>query len=333
MPRISILIPVYNVEKYLSKCIESVLKQDFQDWEMILVDDGSSDRSGIICDEYATQDCRIKVVHKENGGLISARREGVISSSGTYLVFLDSDDTLTDGALSFLYDSIVKGYDIVKGSIVKTDKDDNILSYENFSFSDGEIIGREDIIKKIFIGDVAPYLCGAIYKRELFTEGIFNISIDLNISFGEDWITNLLISKNVQKMLCVKDIVYNYYVNNESITNSQVVSLEYYNRFNVVLKQSGIIDIPFLQDMVKARECSIYIKTFFVPEFKFDVGIYKKIYPLLKQNDIDVILKRKLNIKFFRFIDSLPLYYLYSRLYCLLFFFFRLRGKRRKILK
>ena len=91
---ISILVPVYNVEQYLPRCIESVLSQDFQDWEMILVDDGSSDKSPQICDEFAEKDNRIKVIHKSNGGANSARLTGFEMSQGVYLMFLDSDDWL-----------------------------------------------------------------------------------------------------------------------------------------------------------------------------------------------------------------------------------------------
>lgn len=91
-PRISVIIPVYNVEKYLSECVNSVLVQDFQDYEMILVDDGSTDNSGKICDEYASKYSQIKVIHKENGGLSDARNFGIKEAQGDYLMFLDSDD-------------------------------------------------------------------------------------------------------------------------------------------------------------------------------------------------------------------------------------------------
>lgn len=91
-PKISVIIPVYNVEKYLSECVNSVLVQDFQNYEMILVDDGSTDNSGKICDEYASKYSQIKVIHKENGGLSDARNFGIKEAQGDYLMFLDSDD-------------------------------------------------------------------------------------------------------------------------------------------------------------------------------------------------------------------------------------------------
>lgn len=333
MPEISILVPVYKVENSLAKCIESVLKQDFQDWEMILVDDGSPDNSGIICDEYATKDCRIKVVHKENGGLISARREGFINSSGTYLVFLDSDDTLAEMALSTLYNNIVKGYDIIKAGVVKTDKEDVVISYENFPFLDGEIVEREYFIKKTFIGDIAPYLCGSIYKRELFTEDIFSKSIEAKISFGEDWVTNLLISKNVQKVLCIKDVVYNYFINNESITNSQVVSVEYIDRVQEVLKKEGILDLSFLSDYIKIWYALNRINRFFIPELGFRYDDYKHVKEIINRGNFKLRIRERTNKRFLYFINYMPLYYIYTKFYGFIFCIFKLNGRRRKVLK
>jgi glycosyltransferase involved in cell wall biosynthesis len=104
---ISIIIPVYRVEAYLRECVESVLRQDHPAVEVILVDDGSPDRCGVICDEYAARDPRVKVIHKENGGLSDARNEGVSCASGDYILFLDSDDYWADsGVLSRLTERI-----------------------------------------------------------------------------------------------------------------------------------------------------------------------------------------------------------------------------------
>lgn len=96
----SVIVPVYKVEKYLVRCIESVLKQSFEDFELILVDDGSPDRCPEICDEYMTHDGRIRVIHKENGGLVSARQAGIKTAAGEYVFNLDSDDAITPDALS-----------------------------------------------------------------------------------------------------------------------------------------------------------------------------------------------------------------------------------------
>ena len=100
-PEISIIVPVYNVEKYLKRCIDSILNQSFTDFELILVDDGSTDNSGEIIDEYAIKDERIKVIHKENGGLSSARNVGIEYSKGNYIAFVDSDDYINKNMYKF----------------------------------------------------------------------------------------------------------------------------------------------------------------------------------------------------------------------------------------
>ena len=118
-PKISIIVPVYKVEQYLRQCLDSVLVQTFGDWECILVDDGSPDNSGSICDEYAKKDPRFRVIHKENGGVSSARNEGLKHTSGEWVYFVDSDDTLYPDALSIFaimigdsVDAIMAGYTV-----------------------------------------------------------------------------------------------------------------------------------------------------------------------------------------------------------------------------
>lgn len=107
-PKVSVIIPMYNSDKYLGDCIESVLNQTLKELEIILVDDGSTDNSGVICDEYATKDSRIKVVHQENGGLSIARNTGLDIATGKYVLFLDSDDLYLPNSCEILYNEIEK---------------------------------------------------------------------------------------------------------------------------------------------------------------------------------------------------------------------------------
>ena len=331
-PKISVIVPVYKAEKYLYHCVDSILAQTFTDFELILVNDGSPDNSGSICDKCAQKDNRIKVIHKKNGGSNSARKEGFIHSSGRYLVFLDSDDTLTDIALSILYNNITQGYDVVKGGIVKVNQKDEIISTECFRISEGIIEGKENIIKNIFNGDIAPYLCGSIYKRELFTADIFNKSIDARISFGEDWLTNLLIADNIQKILCIKDVVYNYFVNSNSITNSQVVSIEYIKRVEKVIREEGITNIPYLTEDINVWYSLNRINRFFIPEIGFKYNEYKNVKDTIDRSNIKSIIKEKTNKKYMYFFYCMPLYYLYSKFYSLLFYILKLKGKSRRVI-
>ena len=113
MPEISIIVPVYKVEQYLKDCVDSILKQNYQDFELLLIDDGSPDSCGIICDEYAEQDERITVIHEQNKGVSFARNVGLDLAKGKYIAFIDSDDVINKNYLDFLYNSIIrKGADI-----------------------------------------------------------------------------------------------------------------------------------------------------------------------------------------------------------------------------
>lgn len=109
MPKFSIIVPVYNVEKYLDECVQSIVNQDFSDWELILVDDGSTDSSPALCDGYSAIDSRIITVHQKNGGASSARNNGIDSAHGSYIMFLDSDDYYNDtSALSLVNEKSLK---------------------------------------------------------------------------------------------------------------------------------------------------------------------------------------------------------------------------------
>ena len=103
MPKVSIIVPVYKAEAYLHRCVDSILAQTFTDFELLLIDDGSPDRSGEICDEYAQKDSRIRVIHKENGGVSSARQRGLDEAVGEYTIHVDSDDWVEPNMLEELY--------------------------------------------------------------------------------------------------------------------------------------------------------------------------------------------------------------------------------------
>ena len=110
---ISVIVPIYNAEKYLRRCVDSVLAQTFTDYELLLINDGSQDSSGAICDGYVAKDSRVRVFHKENGGASSARNLGLENAKGEWITFVDSDDTLQQNALDLLYQSLTSSVDAV----------------------------------------------------------------------------------------------------------------------------------------------------------------------------------------------------------------------------
>ena len=132
MPEISIIVPVYNVEKYLPRCVDSILNQTFTNFELILVNDGSTDRSGIICDQYKKRDNRIKVIHKTNEGVSKARNIGISEAKGRYIEFIDSDDWIERSLLEDTLKQIrIDNSDIIFFGLLYEDEDDNLIKEKN----------------------------------------------------------------------------------------------------------------------------------------------------------------------------------------------------------
>lgn len=177
-PKISIIVPVYNVENYLNECIVSIQGQSFKNWECILVDDGSLDRSGVRCDEYAELDSRFRVIHKSNGGLSQARNVGIETAQGDYLVFIDSDDYWKEAT-------------VLQNLVNLMDRDDDIdiVQYHTEPFNDGEdecfqntygdsiewIVSNDEVLESYYSGKIRPQCWNKIYRKNLL----------LNIRFPE----------------------------------------------------------------------------------------------------------------------------------------------------
>lgn len=329
-PKVSILVPIYNVEKYLPLCIESVLSQDFRDYELILVDDGSPDQCPQICDEYAKKDSRIKVVHKKNGGLVSARLAGFMEARGEYLMFLDSDDYLYPYAISCLYNKIIEGYDIVRGRHNKVSMTDELYGLEHFEFDEGEL-DADKYMKAYILGKVSPYLWGAIYKRSLFKEEIFRTF--LFVSRQEDWVTQISIASNVNRVCYISNVVQAYMVNDSSIMQSSITDYSYVLKIEKALNKmtEGVsADIKRLLACDRVRELN---RCFFLPELSFDWEVYKKVKTFLSDKENSKIVSAMADKKFLRLIQFPLFFWAYTRLYNYFFKKKRLHGKMRKILK
>lgn len=175
MPAISVVVPVYKVEKFLPRCIESVLHQTFQDWELILVDDGSPDRCGAICDAYAAKDGRITVIHQKNGGLSAARNTGMKACRGEYLYFLDSDDYIAPDALEVMHHIAVhKSADIVMAGHSRVEPDGRIHSdSDHWQDSDDTTKIQLDILRN----QLPNFAWGKLYKRVLWESLSFPVGV------------------------------------------------------------------------------------------------------------------------------------------------------------
>lgn len=219
----SIIVPVYKVEEYLENCIESVRNQTFSDFELILVDDGSPDRCPEICDEYAKKDGRIKVVHKENGGLASARRAGIKVAEGKYVFNLDSDDLIENDTLESAYKIINEtDCDIVTFSY-RWVKGDKTIKITNDCIPEGLYCGKE-IEKHIFPGilmdknmnHVSYYLSGKAVRRELLTPN--QLGVSEKISLGEDLCCTFSCLLQTKSVYISKKNAYLYTVREDSMS-------------------------------------------------------------------------------------------------------------------
>ena len=168
---ISIIVPIYKVEKYLDRCINSILNQTFKNFELILVDDGSPDRCGDICEEYAKKDKRIKVIHKENGGLSDARNAGLDIATGKFVGFIDSDDFIHKDMYMILYDAIVKSKSDISQCKFKYFSKEDELNKNIINDGKYKIYNNIDAIEGIMDNkNLNTNVWNKLYKRELFRE-------------------------------------------------------------------------------------------------------------------------------------------------------------------
>lgn len=216
MPKVSVIIPVYNTERYLKRCIESILAQSLSDIEVILIDDGSTDLSPEICEEYAARDHRVKVFHQKNGGVSTARNRGLGVAHGEYIHFADSDDFLEEGFYSDLY-NLARNYgaDICCSTYVQETKNGEISPV---SESDERIsMTCEEAINALFSGHKVSYsLCDKIFKRNIIAEITFNELI----SHNEDYLFCYEAIKRSNKIAYTSKSYYHYCYNPESATRS-----------------------------------------------------------------------------------------------------------------
>ncbi len=213
-PLISVIVPIYNVEDYLDKCINSILNQTYKNLEIILVDDGSPDNCPKMCDEYAKKDNRIKVIHKKNGGLSDARNKGIEIANGEYITFVDSDDYLSNDCIELLYINIVK-YDSdisIGGHQVVYDNGKIINKYSNTEY----VSTPKEVLDKILYSDGIDLSAWAkLYKRNLFN----NIKYPVGRIY-EDAATTYKLVDISDKISIISKPIYYYIIRNDSISNN-----------------------------------------------------------------------------------------------------------------
>lgn len=259
MPKISVIVPVYNTEKYLRRCVDSILAQTFSDFELLLVDDGSTDSSPAICDEYANLDSRVRVFHKENGGVSSARNLALDNAEGEWITFADSDDWTYP---TWLYNFMIKDlerYDLVCQGIYLDNKANTENGYQQSLKTMLSYRGNKIFIPKILTdsGNLG-YTVNKIFRNDIISQN--RLKFDTRFYFQEDEIFILhYLSFTRRNILCIPKIGYHYYVPNWSrkyqISNKYVylIELEKFKALKNIFKQQKYNKIKHLLSFLRQQ--------------------------------------------------------------------------------
>ncbi|WP_368657363.1 glycosyltransferase [Metabacillus halosaccharovorans] len=255
IPKISIIVPIYNVEEYLVNCINLILKCTIQDFELILVNDGSPDKCGEICEQVSKKYNSIRVVHKKNGGLSSARNAGLEIATGKYILFIDPDDEFNQDYIKKLYnfaeenncDAVVSGYKTVPNNniMIPNFSKNNIMNGRDFVLSSKNIHSKNDLC----------FVWRYIYKLSTIKKK--NIRFNEKVFYGEDVIFNLEYLLESERVAAISDILYHYRVNNPNslmrIAYKPKLEGSLVNQYNIrkdlSLKHNLLEDSHFRRDM------------------------------------------------------------------------------------
>lgn len=242
MELVSVIIPIYNVEKYLKRCLDSIKEQEYSDIEVILVDDGSLDSSGKICDEYAVGDDRFMVIHKNNGGLSDARNVGMKKASGKYIFFLDADDWVSKDCIKKLYQYLKeKELDIVAGGISISYSDGRCEQYTEYGdtvYSCKDALYDMGTKKKICVMS-----WNKLYKRSLLDDIYFPVG-----KINEDEFVTYKIILRANRIGFLDSNTYFYYQREKSISNSAKMflktdALEAFEERIITYKKNNYFDL------------------------------------------------------------------------------------------
>jgi glycosyltransferase involved in cell wall biosynthesis len=276
MAEISVIVPIYNGAKYINECIEMVINQTFKNFELIIVDDGSTDNSFEMCNEYAKKDSRVKLISKKNGGTWAARNKGIDVSTGKYIIFFDCDDWYEENILKEMYETIESNnVDLVISGQTNVIVDKNgetvrrttVIPNNHFFKTKDEILGNYILLRKEEIGDT---LWNKIYKSKIIKK--YNLRFE-NYKRGEDTIFNATYYEHIEKCIVIGKALYNY-----RIENANPVWLKYSeNYLNIVTEENETI-VNKLEKWGKYDMSAIeYQSTHFT--YRIIEYFYRVVYP------------------------------------------------------
>lgn len=291
---ITIIMPIYNLEKYIEMSINSVIQQTYENLEIILIDDGSTDKSGLICDEYAKDDKRIKVIHQKNKGVAEARNVGIQEATGKYITWIDGDDYIQNYYVEILYNAIKNtGKDIAIGKIKQIYNYNNIKEKEKYSES-YTILNTEKSLRQLLLNQLYSNEINAkMYKKELFD----GIQFPINKLY-EDLATTYKIFAKSNGAVLVDNKIYNYYKRKDSIMN-QKFNISRMDAFYFCINM-----IDFIRENFKSLEKEAIIRAYIearnilieIPNDDQYKVAKKEILDYIKENK-KIILYRKIPFK------------------------------------
>lgn len=280
--KISIIVPVYNIEKYIERCLDSILNQTYKNIEIIFVDDGSNDNSGRLLDCYKIKDDRIRVIHKQNGGVTSARIRGIKEATGDWIGFVDGDDVIDSDMFSFLMKNALKYDADISHCGYKIVFEDNRVHY---FYNTKSIIIQDNIkgIKDLLEGTIVePALWNKLYKKELFD----NFSIDTTIKINEDLLMNYYLFKKAKRSVFNDQCKYSYFVRKNSSSRQKLNENKIYDPIKVkTIIMSDVNDrlLPIVKKVYIRTILNVYNSLILEKSKEFNSD-KNNIYNLIKKN-------------------------------------------------
>lgn len=308
---ISFIIPCYNVEHFIIKCINSI-KLDI-DFEIIAVDDGSSDNTLLTLKKISEQNKSLRIISKENEGVLAARRDGWRIAQGEYICFVDADDEIDGRSLCrILKDNF--GNDMIRCGGCRVNG--LIKSKISGSFK-GYISDGKEAIVRLMNEEMLPFMWGVLYKRTLLDDNCF--LLDSRFKIGEDFLFNIMAMKKASNIYCTDNFFYYYNFNETSVMRTKIWSCSYIRDFNHILKSMLLSVSPTLSYYADRHRFKDYIGTLFLVEIPYDKNLYNEAMGLLDMHPefIDNIpTKRRLFIRYeYLFRIYLYLQKIYKRLW------------------
>lgn len=267
-PEISVIVPVYNAEAYIHRCIKSLLAQTFDDFEVILVDDGSLDGSGAICDDYARKNSRVRVFHKENGGVASARQLGVDKARGEYTIHTDPDDWVEPTMLEELYyRAKTETADMVICDFLVEEKEGSIYRVQQPTNNSADVVLEELLLYRLH-----GSLCNKLIRRECYT--LYNIAFVKGLNYCEDYLVCVKLLQKGIKVAYLNKAFYHY----DQIVNSGSIT----RNFSTALFELRKMFISRLQEVVPDRKELIVLNKLDLKYALFEANmpkVFKTLYP------------------------------------------------------